>query len=381
MATINYELSKANKQGKRCVTILVMQGQEKRRIPTPITVTSADLTDNGKISPRKSPKIFQTLNRKIQELQDKVIDIEMDCLGQTLDIDTLVQRILSHSTSVDFFTFADEWVSKIDMKGKKNYKTFLNSLERFRGVRQLPVESITYALLDDYCRSLADKPRAQSMYMGCFRHLHKQLRLRYDNIPNPFEKFKVPKQQLKGQRAVDMDMLRRVFAFKGEGRAQLARDCAILSLCLMGMNTADMFNAKIYKNGKICYNRTKTMNRRQDKAYIEVVVPEQIQELFAKYRGKKNVFCFSERYKIAPDFNRAVNIGLKQIDSSLQFYQFRHTWATIARNDLGIDYYTVGAALNHVNREDNITDIYIKKDYTIINEANKKVVDYIYNNV
>ena len=381
MATINYELSKANKQGKRCVTILVMQGQEKRRIPTPITVTSADLTDNGKISPRKSPKIFQTLNRKIQELQDKVIDIEMDCLGQTLDIDTLVQRILSHSTSVDFFTFADEWVSKNDMKGKKNYKTFLNSLERFRGVRQLPVESITYALLDDYCRSLADKPRAQSMYMGCFRHLHKQLRLRFDNIPNPFEKFKVPKQQLKGQRAVDMDMLRKVFAFHGEGRAQLARDCAILSLCLMGMNTADMFNAKIYKDGKICYNRTKTMNRRQDKAYIEVVVPEQIQELFAKYRGKKNVFCFSERYKIAPDFNRAVNIGLKQIDSSLQFYQFRHTWATIARNDLGIDYYTVGAALNHVNREDNITDIYIKKDYTIINEANKKVVDYIYNNV
>ena len=79
-----------------------------------------------------------------------------------------------------------------------------------------------------------------------------------------------------------------------------------------------------------------------------------------------------------PDFNRAVNIGLKTIDSSLQFYQFRHTWATIARNDLGIDYYTVGAALNHVHRDDPVTDIYIKRDFTLINEANRKVVEYVF---
>ena len=64
----------------------------------------------------------------------------------------------------------------------------------------------------------------------------------------------------------------------------------------------------------------------------------------------------------------------------LQFYQFRHSMATIARNELGIDKATVDEMLNHVG-SNRIADIYIKKDYKQINLANKKVVDYIFENI
>lgn len=354
-----------------------MQGNEKRRIPTSITVTSAQVRNN-KISPRKAPQIFQMVQRKVSELQCKLIEIELECLGRTPSIDALMQRLLGGGDSIDFFAFAEEWIEKADIKGKKNYVAFIHSLERFLGHRSLPVDTIDYTLLDDYCRWLKDKPRAQSLYLASFRHLFKEILLRHDGIKNPFDKFKVPRQIPKGQRAMSMEMLLKVFAFHGEGRAQLARDCAVLSFCLMGMNAIDLYNAKIYKDGKICYNRTKTASRRADNAYIEVVVPKEILHLVKKYKGKTTVFDFASRYASYNDFNIALSCGIKKIDSALQFYQFRHTWATIARNDLGIDYYTVGAALNHVHRDDPVTDIYIKRDFTLINEANRKVVEYVF---
>lgn len=60
------------------------------------------------------------------------------------------------------------------------------------------------------------------------------------------------------------------------------------------------------------------------------------------------------------------------------FYISRHSWATIARNDLSIDKETINEALNHADKHMAITDLYIKKDFSAINEANKKVLDYIF---
>lgn len=55
-----------------------------------------------------------------------------------------------------------------------------------------------------------------------------------------------------------------------------------------------------------------------------------IKALVEKYRGgRMRVFNFHKRYSSASDFNRAVNIGLKEIGAELgieglQFYDARH---------------------------------------------------------
>lgn len=60
------------------------------------------------------------------------------------------------------------------------------------------------------------------------------------------------------------------------------------------------------------------------------------------------------------------------------FYISRHSWATIALNKVGIDKYTVHAALNHVDETMKVTDIYIERDFVNENKANAKVVKYVF---
>ena len=62
----------------------------------------------------------------------------------------------------------------------------------------------------------------------------------------------------------------------------------------------------------------------------------------------------------------------------LEYYAARHSWATIALNKVGIDKYTVHAALNHVDESMRVTDIYIERDFVNENKANDKVVKYVF---
>jgi hypothetical protein len=55
----------------------------------------------------------------------------------------------------------------------------------------------------------------------------------------------------------------------------------------------------------------------------------------------------------------------------------RHTWATIARNNCRIPKHDVALCLGHEDTNNRVTDMYIKYDYTIIDEANRKVIDII----
>ena len=82
------------------------------------------------------------------------------------------------------------------------------------------------------------------------------------------------------------------------------------------------------------------------------------------------------------DFNRAINIGLKQVGrdvgiDGLQFYSARHSMATIAVNDVGISKYVVNDMLNHTDPALKVTELYIKRDFKIINVANSEVLNFV----
>lgn len=59
------------------------------------------------------------------------------------------------------------------------------------------------------------------------------------------------------------------------------------------------------------------------------------------------------------------------------FYISRHSWATIARNDLRINKYVVHEALNHVDDAMKVTDMYLEKDYSQNDDANRRVITYV----
>ena len=396
MATISIEYGKMKSDGSCSVMLRIRSAKTEKRLNIGVTLEKAEY----KIYPDGRRKI--TNDDKYFLVQDLLSDYTkkfnafiQKMVGYEITAEEIYSFLTKKSESdvkmMNFFDYADKWLAHSDIKGKKNYVCMLNDLARYNnGSRTLPFAYIDFSFLSGYSMSLKDRPRAQSLYLGELRHIYKQACLEYNTeteivlSPMLFDRFKVPKQRMVGQRALDVDTIRKFFAYEPKtARQALAQDACMLSVCLMGTNSVDLYNATYYKDGIFAYERTKTKDRRNDHAYIEISVHERIKPLFVKYRGNDiNVFDFSRRYRRYEDFNRAINIGLKEIASELnverlQFYQFRHSVATIARNDLHFAKSDIDEMLNHVG-DNRIADIYIKKDFSLINEINRKVIDYIF---
>lgn len=386
MAKISYLVGKQKKDGTRNVSFVLSHRKQRVTLPGNITLCPKDLSKRGNIISSRKLKAIDDI---IKEYNDKLYDAELRITGQEITAKELV-KILTKPKDLEFFAFADEFIAN-SKKYTHNFKVMLSSLEKFLGVRELLFKDIDYNLLTAYCRFLDGHPCAQSGYLGSIRRIYNEAVKVYNNqyeqpVPySPFNTFKVPKQITSTEnRVISLKDLRKVYSFRTFGRMQVARDCYILSFCLMGMNTVDMYDAdpKLI-DGKICYHRKKTRGRREDKAYIEIDVPEIIKPILKRYKDKCRLFNFYKRYCNAASFNRFVNIGLKRIAKELginrfDFYSARHTWASIARNEVGIDKYTVNEALNHIDPTLKIADVYIKKDFTQINLANKKVLEYVF---
>ena len=389
MATITVEIGKKGKKKERSISFLVCQGKTKKRIPTEIFVTDSEITSNGKRV--KEPTKAKLIEQMRRNLQDRLFALSIELAGQDVDASYIVERLTLHRGNIDFFVFADEWLKRSEIKGKKNYYCMLNALEGYLKKRSLSFSSINFSMLTGFEEHLKGKPRSQSLYLGLMRHLYREAMRQYNTdheqvISNdPFMRYKVPRQQIKkGVRSLTIEELLKVYSFEGKpnSRAQLARDTFILSFCLMGMNSVDLYECTKCKNDVISYKRTKTKDRRSDEAYIEVKMHPFIKDLVKKYRGKSRVFKFYTKYSNYSTFNSNINKGLKDVGDavgikSLQFYQARHTFATLSRNLMKFSKSDVDEALNHVGTLD-IADVYIKKDFSIINENNFKLIEKVF---
>lgn len=390
MATITIEIGRKGKKKERSVSFLVCHGKTKKRISTEIFVTDSDLTANQKKI--KDPIKAQKIEKLRREYQDKLFDLSLEITGSNVDASYIVERLITSTGDIDFFEFAEDWMKHTRTKSLVIYSTMLNALERHLQKRKLPFSRINYSMLQAFEEYMSDRPRAKSLYLGLMRHLYREAMRKYNTdyeqvIKNdPFVRYKVPKQILrKGVRSLSLEDLLKIYNYQGKegSRPQLARDCFILSFCLMGMNSVDMYDITDCKNGVICYNRTKTKDRRDDEAYIEVNVSPFLDSLMKKYKGTSRVFNFYKRYADYHTFNANVNKGLKVVGEAcgiknLQFYQARHTFATLTRNLLKVSKSDVDEALNHVGTME-IADVYITKDFSIINENNAKLIQKVFN--
>ncbi len=384
MATIGYELGKPKADGYRKVSIVLSHLGKRKRISTNIVIGKENISRSGRIT---SSRLQRIIDNKVMELRNRLCDLEQEIIDEDVDVDWVYNRIIRKKESIDFFSFANQWLHNSTIKAKKNYNTMLNALRRYHGDRPLPFTTIDYSFLEGFCKSLGNHPRAKSLYLGEIRHLYNEAIRRYNTqrdriIPSsPFEAYRIPKHiPQTNNRVVSEETLAKIYHFKGTRRVDMARDCYILSFCLIGMNSIDLYECRDYKGGILSYNRMKTKDRRSDHAHIEIKVPAIVLPLMEKYKGNSRVFDFYRRYTTASNFNKHINKGLHIIAEKLgvpkfDFYSARHTWASIARNKLGIDKYTIHEALNHVSDLD-ITDIYIQKDFTNINKANAKVMEY-----
>ena len=65
--------------------------------------------------------------------------------------------------------------------------------------------------------------------------------------------------------------------------------------------------------------------------------------------------------------------------SGVTFYWARHTFASVARNDCRMSKDDVALALNHVDEGHRSTDIYIEKDWGIVDYVQENVTNLLQN--
>lgn len=377
MATLTIVIDRRRKP--YTVSFQFRHGRTRKRFSAGISLEPSEVSASGKRIKNLGKAML--IEGKRRELQDKLDSIMVDYTGREVTGDEVLRRLLAEQNAPDFYVFAEGWLARTTIRGKVNYECMLKALRRYSGREKLPFGDITFKFLTGFEAFLAGKPRAQSLYLGELRHLYREAMRELNDddtqvIKNdPFLRYRVPRQVLrKGVRALTLEQLLLICCYKGEegSRAQLARDCFILSFALMGMNSVDMYEVDTMRGDRICYRRAKTRGRRSDGAYIEVCVHPMLRGLMEKYKGSERVFCFAERYANRIGFNRNLNLGLKEVGKAvgiegLQFYQARHTFATLERNLMHVAKSDVDEALNHVGGME-LADVYIKKDFTIINE-------------
>lgn len=401
------------------VKLCFTYNRKVKRLSTSLFATADDLTKS--LDFKDGTPIKRKVDKLVESYREMCDKLQVDANNYTLDeILEMLKADEERHKPVDFIQFCQWWISTTTIKGKKNYQSAVNAFIAYLGTDHLEASKITASVINGFMGYLMKQSeekaealakagkriptnRSISLYLGSLRHLFNEAKKKHNDYDrniiritnSPFEYATIPKQQATRKRAITPEQIRSIWQYpyerkmdgtlKQESITNLAKDCFILSFCLIGMNSADLFNCTELNDDTITYYRTKTTARRLDKAKMEVKIPSFLQPLFEKYRDKtgQRVFKFYRLYKTDKNFNRAINLGLKTIGEKLklidlEYYAARHSWATIALNKCGIDKYVVHEALNHIDESMRVTDIYIERDFVNENKANEKVVKYVF---
>lgn len=201
----------------------------------------------------------------------------------------------------------------------------------------------------------------------------------------PFRRFKIRSVPTR-KRSLSIDELRQLFNMTPDDYAQIYLDAFKLTFMLIGINPVDLYNlTEITSTGRIEYIRAKT-----HKLYSIKVEPEAL-EIINKYRGSKRLLSYADRWRRDDSFDKYTNKALKYLGAlppapgrkkaatawfpELTLYWARHSWATIAA-ELDVPDAVISQALGH-SASNSTTEIYIRRDIKKVDEANRRVLDWV----
>lgn len=384
------------RDGNYAVKMRITVNKQSKYITTSEVASPKQLTRSLSI---KDPALIQRLRDLESKMRDAIAGLDMYTLEQ-MNVDEVVahmnRRILG-DFKLEFCAFWTEAVADKPKGSRENYIVALHSFQKFLQAETIDISKVTSRLMRGYEDWLTKKhgkgARAVTMYTAAVKHVHSLARKKFNDaetggilIKNTLEFYTPPKQRPAKHRDVEADIIQTMIntRLQLEGRERRAIDAFLLSFALMGMNAPDLLSCKPPKKDIIIYNRQKTKNQRDDRAEMHVQIDPRIMPIYNEWAENdgEHAFIFHRFHDNHKQFTWALAKGLKQYrlrmgipDGVLDFYSARHTWGTLARNKAGIDKHTVNDCLCHVDEEMKVTDIYIHKDWSVMWEANKKVLD------
>lgn len=270
------------------------------------------------------------------------------------------------------------------------YEQTLSRLNAFCDISDLNFEDITIEWLtrfDNFLARTAPSKNARNIH---FRNIRAVFNYAMDNEYTdyyPFRRFKIRPEATR-KRSLTIEELRLLFDYPVEEYAEIYRDMFKLIFMFIGINIIDLHSLKsITSNGRIEFKRAKT-----HRAYSIKVEPEAL-EIIEKYKGKNGLLLIADRWSDHRNFRHQMNKALQRIGKvnlvgrarkkdilpifpELTSYWARHSWATIAA-ELDIPDAVISQALGHSGDTNSTTAIYIKRNEKKVDEANRKVLDWV----
>lgn len=396
MATLKAVVDHRKADGTYCVKIRLTHNRKALYIPTMIYVTDRELTKSKKI---KDTNVVMTTNKIIDGMRSAILSIENVNLMTCEQLRDAMLKVYNGKDTfkLDFYEYALTQIAKMKPATALSHMTAINNLKKYKN--HLDINDITNKFIISFKSHLNDNGVSKNsinLYLTKIQHIINLAKDEFNDDDNirvnvrQFKKGVIERNDPSEHRVLTAAQIRRIATFTGDRYENFARDIFILSFCLIGINIVDLYNLKKkdVQNGILTYNRAKTKDRRADKARISIRIEEEAMNIIQRYTelNGEQLLNFHRRYKsfesmshsLMPLYNRFKRYD-KSLPSRLTFYHARHSWATIAYNDCGIDMQTIHEALNHASDASmKITDIYVKKDFSRIWEANRKVLDYVF---
>lgn len=269
----------------------------------------------------------------------------------------------------------------------------LSAMKKFAAASNIDLdainfEDINYAWLTDFDKFMEKAGLSINTRRIHFANIRAAINDAYKREltdADPFRRFKLKKEKT-AKRSLPVEELRKLFTYPVEAHAEYYRDMFKLIFMLMGINTVDLYGLQsVTKEGRIEYRRAKT-----GRLYSIKVEPEAL-EIINRYKGEGALLNIADKYKDHRYFRRDTNDALRLIGEvrrvgrggkkvysplwpELTTYWARHSWATIAA-DLDIPDAVISQALGHSNA--GVTEIYIKRNLKKVDEANRRVIDWV----
>ena len=312
------------------------------------------------------------------QLRDKIQDM----------IDPERQRALQETTLFRY-RFIKFMEVKVNESTKEIYGRTLRKLEAFdTKLSQRSFEDITIDYLHKFEAFCAKTSKKNG------RNIHlRNIRAVFNDAINsdiitayPFRKYPL-KQEATKKKALMPEQLKSLLNADCEPYQEQYRDLFILMFLLRGINAGDLFLATDSQitNGRLEYRRNKTGTLLSVKLEPEAIC------LIEKYKGTRLLLNPLDKYGDYKDYLHHFNAGLKGIGRpvgkqgkvlgkgifpELSSNWARHTWATVALK-IGIPKEVISRGLGH-SFGLAVTDIYIDYDNDLVDDANRKIIDYIF---
>jgi len=411
MATVSAVVYQDQKKadGTYNVKIRVFHKKERRILDTTHFVTERQLGKEFKI---KDKLLVKILDEILDDYRESISQ-----LGPKLDffnVEELKNYLRDKDKEVDFIAFCNQHIDSLRKAGRdgtaNNHRSVKNSLVDYFKKECVPILEINSGMLFAYEKWLRNdrtmkrinqlnkevtttEKRMQDggiyAHMRDLRTLFNEARKVYNNDDigvikikhYPFAKYKIgapPKTKKRNISAEQVLQIRNCEVVT-DSRAELARDLFMLSFYMCGMNAVDIFNINNYnpQSARLEYNRSKTKGVQDDNAFISIKIVSEAKPLLEKYIGR-----LQSRYTTYNGLDTALSKGMQKLREitnvpDITFYWARHTFANIARNKCKISKDDIGEALNHVDGEHKTTDIYIEKEWNIVDDVQTAVIRFI----